>query len=90
MSSDNPPVSNRKIKPPSPHAQIRKVMFNRCLRATQATDAKPHKGLFNKRIRQVKAKHAKHQPKYRVRIPSDAQMFNVRHYTVSAGLSRFE
>jgi hypothetical protein len=70
--------------------QIRIAMFRRALHATMATDKKPHKGLFNPRIRRVKAKHAKHYPKYRINCPSDAAMFNVNNYKLGQGLARFE
>jgi hypothetical protein len=105
MSSNPLPNIAKKFPVPKPATQIRKVIFDRALRATIRTDVRHyedntalhpinantwHKGLFNPKIRRVVAKHAKHMPKYRVRIPSDAMMYNVRHYTVSQGLSRFE
>lgn len=48
------------------------------------------KGMNRRGIRRIKAKHAKQYPKNCSRIPSDAMMFNVRHYTLGQGLARFE
>lgn len=105
MASFKPVDVCKRFPRPRPSTGIRRDILDRAERATKRTDVRHyedntalhpiagntwHKGLFNPKIRRVVAKHAKHQPKYRVRIPSDAQMYNVRHYTVSEGLRRFE
>jgi hypothetical protein len=48
------------------------------------------KGANCRGIRRIKAKHAKRSSNCKSSIPSDAMMFNARHYKLGQGLARFE